>query len=197
MKDPAFTEPLPLTGTVECDETFVGGEPRPNTADKPRPRGYRQGSSKIPVLALVQRGGPVRTGVVEKVTSKNLRLFVAINASTDATLNTDQCLMYRPLSKSYKRHDVVNHSKKEYARHNADGTVSHVNSCESFFSLLKRGIVGAFHHVSKQHLPRYCDEFAFRWDHRYVTDGERMVAGLKKTEGKRLIYRTPVIKSKE
>ena len=93
--------------------------------------------------------------------------------------------------KPFKRHDVVNHSQLEYARRNFDGTISHVNNAESFFSLLKRGVVGAFHHVSPEHLHRYCDEFGFRWDFRKVTDGERMVEGLKRTEGKRLMYRRP------
>lgn len=192
LKDPAFTEPVQLDGTLECDETYVGGKPRPNSGDAAPKHGYRHGSNKTPVLALVQRGGSIRTGVVVNVTAKNLGLFMAINACHSATMNTDQSALYGPLGKSYKRHDVVNHSKKEYARHNEDGTVSHVNSCESFFSLLKRGIVGAFHHVSAEHLPRYCDEFAFRWDHRGVTDGERMVAGLKNSEGKRLMYKQPI-----
>ena len=85
----------------------------------------------------------------------------------------------------------MNHSRLEYARHNSDGTVSHVNNAESYFSLLKRGVVGAFHHVSPEHLPRYCEEFNFRWDFRKVSDGERMVEGLKRTVGKRLTYKQP------
>ena len=192
LKDPAFNEVLPMTGTLECDETYVGGKPDLSRTGKTRIRGFRRTSSKTPVLALVQRGGPIRTGVVANVTSKNLRLFVGLNADFSATLNTDQSPLYPPIAKPYKRHDAVNHSKKEYARHNPDGTVSHVNTCESFFSLLKRGVFGAFHHVSKEHLFRYCDEFSFRWNHRNVTDGERMVAGLKKAEGKRLMYKQPV-----
>jgi transposase-like protein len=186
MKDPAFN--APLDGTVECDETFVGGKPRPG-AEASKDSGYRKGSKKVPVVALVQRDGNVRTKVVANVTQKNLRLFLATNASQNAILNTDQNNMYKPIGKSWERHDVVNHSDKEYARHNADGTVSHVNSCESFFSLLKRGVMGAFHHVSKEHLHRYCDEFSFRWNHRSVTDGERMVSGLQKSEGKRITYK--------
>jgi ISXO2-like transposase domain len=69
---------------------------------------------------------------------------------------------------------------------------AHANTAESFFSLLKRGVYGAWHHVSREHLPKYADEFAFRWTHRKVTDGERTVAAIKATEGKRLTYRQVV-----
>jgi hypothetical protein len=62
------------------------------------------------------------------------------------------------------------------------------NTAESFFALLKRGHYGIFHHFSKQHLHRYCDEFTFRWDYRKVTDGERMVAVIRAAKGKRLLY---------
>jgi len=176
MKDPVFSGKL--EGTVEIDETYVGGKPRPGDG-KPRKAG-RGTLHKVPVVALVERSGDVRTKVVANVSQKNLKSFIN--------------KVYPSLVYPFVRHDVVNHSQKEYARHNADGTVSHVNSCESFFSLLKRGIVGAFHHVSPEHLPRYCDEFCFRWNHRKVTDGERMVAGMQGAEGKRLTYRLPVTK---
>ena len=81
----------------------------------------------------------------------------------------------------------VKHADGEYVR----GSV-HVSSCEAFFALLKRGVHGTFHHVSKQHLYRYCDEFSFRWNHRDVNDGERMLAAIRGTEGKRLTYRESI-----
>jgi len=81
-------------------------------------------------------------------------------------------------------HQTVTHSKGEYVR----GEV-HINTAESLFALLKRGVHGTFPHVSKHHLHRYCDEFGFRWDHRKVTDGERTVAAIRQTAGKRLTYR--------
>jgi hypothetical protein len=87
---------------------------------------------------------------------------------------------------------MVNHSKKEYARTEADGTVSHVNTAESFFSLIKRGVYGNFHHVSKEHVHRYCEEFGFRWNFRKQTDGERMEVAFEMAEGKRLTYRDAV-----
>ena len=67
----------------------------------------------------------------------------------------------------------------------------HVNSTESFFALLKRGVHGTFHHVSKQHLQRYCHEFAFRWDWRKMTDGDRAAQAIRGAEGKRLMYTSP------
>jgi len=81
----------------------------------------------------------------------------------------------------------VKHSAGQYAK--PDG--SHINTCESFFGLFKRGVHGAFHHVSKQHLHRYLDEFSFRWDHRGVSDGERTAKAIKASEGKRLLYSQP------
>jgi transposase-like protein len=189
LKDSAVAEQM--TGTLECDEAYVNALPRQSEKQKRPVQGYRGGSEKVPVVALIKRDGEVRTKVMPIVTPKNLRLFVGLNADADSTINTDKSVLYYPALRGFKRHDRVNHLKKEYARHNADGTVSHVNTCESFFSLLKRGIYGSFHHVSKEHLPKYCDEFSFRWNHRDLNSGERLVAGLKKSTGKRLMYRRP------
>jgi transposase-like protein len=80
----------------------------------------------------------------------------------------------------------VKHSAKEYVRGDA-----HTNGVEGFFSLLKRGVMGTFHHISEQHLPLYLAEFDHRHNFRDVTDGERTVEALKKTNGKRLMYRQP------
>jgi transposase-like protein len=183
--------------TVEADETYVGGKPRPTAfGATPAPKattGYKLGSKKVPVVAMVERGGKVRTKVVPKVTQKNLYRFLDENIQRGSVVNTDQYGMYRTIlwpiiSPEGGRHDVVNHSKKEYIRKNPDGTVSGVNHAESFFSLLKRGIMGSFHAVSPEHLHRYCDEFAFRWNTRKLNDGERLAAAIKSSIGKRLEY---------
>jgi len=154
--------------------------------------GYRKDSNKIPVVAVLEREGIVRTKVVPRVNQKNLRSFLEDNIATGSIVNTDQHMIYHsliyPLVRWSGEHQVVNHGKLEYARHNLDGTVSHVNNCESFFSLLKRGLMGTFHCVSKEHLHRYCDEFAFRWNTRRLNDGQRLVAAIKNGIGKRLIY---------
>ena len=155
--------------------------------------GYRKDSNKVPVVALIERGGDVRTKVVARVNQKNLASFLKENISRGAVVNTDQHLVYPsivyPIVKHYGgRHYVVNHGQREYARITPDGTVAHVNTCESFFSLLKRGLVGTFHAVSREHLHRYCDEFSFRWNTRKLNDGERTALCIEGAAGKRLAY---------
>jgi hypothetical protein len=85
---------------------------------------------------------------------------------------------------------TINHAKFEYVR----GEVS-TNEVESYFALLKRGITGAFHSVSKTHLHRYCDEFSFRWNERKVTDAERTVKAIALSNTGRLMYKEPIRKS--
>lgn len=176
-----------LKGTIEVDETFVGGKKR--HGDPEPTGGYRKGTKKVPVVALVQRDGKVRTNVIPKVTGKNLKKFVDANVHKASFINTDDYLAYRNMFWDYERHDTVNHSAKEYARTNADGSESHINTAESFFSLLKRGVMGSFHHVSPEHLHRYATEFSFRWNHRKIEDGQRMEAAIEMAEGKRLTYK--------
>lgn len=182
----AMATPIPLEpkldGTVEVDETYVGGKGPAETTFK----------RHVPLVALVQRGGDVHTRVVANVTQRNLKFAIADTVAKTAVINTDDSGVYRKQLGAYARHDVVNHSKEEYARHNPDGTVSHINTAESFFSLFKRGVIGSWHHISREHLPKYSDEFAFRWNQRKVTDGERTVAALQKIEGKRLTYQQAV-----
>jgi transposase-like protein len=171
-----------LKGVVEVDETFVGGKGR--LCSK-----YRR---QTPVVALIERGGNMATRVVSNVTQKNLGQALHDCVEKSATVETDEHGAYRQPLKDWKRHNTVVHSKYEYSRRNADGTVSGINSCESFFSLLKRGVYGAWHHVSREHLPKYANEFAFRWNTRGQTDGERMETAIGMTTGKRLTYRQAI-----
>ena len=166
-----------LKGTVEVDETYIGGKSRLGK----RGRGSER---KTPVVALVERGGKMRTKVVERVSAKALKGAIRENVKKSAAIMTDEFSSYRGLGREFKGgHKTVNHGDKEYVR----GDV-HVNTAESFFALFKRGVHGTFHHVSKWHLHRYADEFAFRWDHRKATDGERTVAAIRQADGKRLVY---------
>lgn len=173
------TEPLRsmLNGVVEVDETYVGGKSR---------RGIRgRGSErKTPVVALVERGGRVRARPIEHLSAKNLKGAIREYVRHDARIMTDDLPTYRGLKREFADHKAVKHSAEEYVKGDA-----HVNTAESFFALLKRGVHGTFHHISKRHLARYCHEFGFRWDRRKLTDGQRTVAALKATEGKRLLYR--------
>jgi len=169
-----------LTGTVEIDETYVGGKGDRKT----------QVLRKTPVVALIERGGAMRTAVVANVTQRNLRAVINECVDKSAIINTDESPVYRNQLNSFEGHDRVNHSKDLYVLKMAgSGRLAHVNTCESFFSLLKRGVMGSWHHVSREHLPKYSGEFAFRWNHRNISDGARMVKGVESIEGKRLTYR--------
>ncbi len=174
-----------LAGTIESDETYVGGKPRKRGAFNMKIRGH--GTKKTPVVALIQRDGPMRTRVVHRVNRKNLRQ--AIDEMVDKSqsrLMTDDLPAYRTIGREFAGgHKAVRHNMLEYSRGDA-----HVNTAESFFALLKRGIHGSFHHVSKQHLQRYCDEFSFRWNHRKITDGERTESAIRLAPGSRLVYKT-------
>jgi len=181
-------EPLAglLKGTVEVDETYVGGKPRPEHGKPKSKRG--RGTKKVPVVALVERGGKVRAHKIERVNAETLKGAIRENVDRSSTIMTDEWKAYRGIGKEFDGgHQRVIHSKGEYVRDDA-----HVNTSESYFALLKRGIVGSFHHVSKQHLDRYCDEFSFRWNHRQASDSDRTAAAIKGVEGKRLSYRQPI-----
>jgi len=168
-----------LKGTVEVDETFVGGK------GDGRTRFTRQS----PVVALVERGGMARVQVVASVTQKNLGAALQECVDRSAVVNTDEHPGYKNPLKAWKEHHAVNHSRGEYQRKHDDGSIASINTAESFFSLLKRGVVGAWHHVSRKHLPKYANEFAFRWSHRNITDGERLQRFVPMIANKRITYR--------
>jgi hypothetical protein len=127
---------------------------------------------------------------IARVDAKTLKGAVRENVHQSAMIMTDEWAAYKGLGKEFKGgHFAVEHGAGEYAR-----GAAHVNSVESLFALLKRGVYGSFHHVSKRHLHRYCDEFSFRWNHRRTTDGDRTDAALRGAEGKRLTYKTPVVR---
>ena len=177
LKEPAFKDKL--KGTVEADETYVGG--------KTRGHGRHFMGNKVPVVSLIERGGRVRSQVMKRVTGKNLKEVLKANVTPASTIMTDELPAYRRATKDFASHQVVNHSAREYVR-----GLAHTNGAEGFFSLLKRGVVGTFHHISEQHLPLYLAEFDHRHNTRFLTDGERTVIGLKKANGKRLTYKQPV-----
>jgi ISXO2 transposase-like protein len=114
-------------------------------------------------LDLVERGGQARVTHVADVSARTLREAIAKHAHKCSTMNTDDALAYYHMSKEFAAHGVVNHSADEYV--SKDGTV-HIQSAEAFFAILKRGVMGSFHSISEQHLQRYLDEFAFRWNNR-------------------------------
>jgi transposase-like protein len=182
-------------GTVETDETYVGGKPRKLAGKQPR-RGIGEkshrgrGIPKQPVVALVERGGRVRAHTIPDVTGPTLKAAIRQHVDPSARLMTDELTSYHGIGNEFAGgHEVVNHSKGEYAR--GDATT---NEVEAFFALFKRGVVGSFHHISKRHMNKYLNEFSFRWDLRKVSDGERTEEAIKASEGKRLMYRQPTVR---
>ena len=166
-----------LKGTVEVDETYVGGKAKPGSK-----RG--RGTTKAPVIALISRNGKMRSKPVERVNAKELKGAIREMVDKKSRIFTDEWKAYNGIGLEFAGgHETVNHGNDEYVR----GDV-HVNNAESYFALLKRGVHGIFHHVSREHLGRYCDEFSFRWNNRKVTDGERTIAAIRGAEGKRLMY---------
>lgn len=200
--------PTKLKGIIEADETYVGGKPprggqhRPKYDLKPGenpplPRRFGgpgeklvtgRGTKKTPVVALIERGGNVHARVMPNVTAKNIREAMEECVDFDSsTLMTDEFTSYKAVGRAFKGgHERVKHREGEYSRGQA-----HCNSAESFFALIKRGMYGTFHNVSKKHLHRYVSEFAFRWNGRKLEDGERVVAAIRGADGKRLYYKVP------
>lgn len=179
----AMSDQMPLArllqGVVEIDETFVGGKGDAKT----------KLSRKTPVMALIEQNGQMRARVVPNVSQTNLGKVLHEVVSKDAVICSDENTAYRNVKKAFKAHHTVVHSKYEYILKTKDGIEAGTNRCESFFSLLKRGVHGAWHCVSREHLPKYVNEFAFRWNTRHLTDGARMESALGMVTGKRLTYR--------
>ncbi len=150
-----------LTGIVEMDETYIGGKPRKGTS-KDIKRG--RGTSKTPVVGMVERGGDIVAKAVKRgeLTSRKLSMLVRENVDVDnALLITDEYRGYVGISRILP-HETVNHQVWY-----VDG-FRHTNSVESFWALLKRGIVGQYHKVSIRHLPKYITEFCFRHNNRDI-----------------------------
>jgi transposase-like protein len=176
-----------LCGTVEVDETYVGGKPRKDNAGNPNKKKHKRGrgTDKAPVMALVERNGDAYSKPIKNVDDKTLKGTIKDLVHKESTIMTDEWASYTGIGKDFSGgHGVVKHSDGEFVNGNV-----FTNTVESYFALLKRGVMGIFHHVSKWHLHRYCNEFSFRWNYRKVSDGERMVAAIEGVVGKRLTYR--------
>jgi hypothetical protein len=170
----------PLTGIVECDEMFI--HPR-----RPRFKGAtkRPGKEKIPVFAAVQRNGEIRRRIVADVTGRTLKAAIREMVDPFAQIMTDENGAYTGIGKDFiGGHSKVCHAAKEYAR----GDV-HTNTAESSHAIVKRGIVGIYHNVSREYLHRYLWQYDFLWNNRRLNDGERTILAVKSAEGKRLTYK--------
>jgi transposase-like protein len=183
MRD-TTTDPLGGPGTsgiVEADETYIGPK-----AKRVKGRGKHY-ANKQAVVALVERKGRVRTYKTKMVTVDSVADVLKKNVSKSARLMTDAAGLYYKVGQEFASHETVNHTLGEYAR----GDVT-TNTVEGFFGILKRGLRGVYQHVGQEHLGRYVDEFAFRYNNRValdVNDAERAQLLLEGISGKRLTYR--------
>jgi hypothetical protein len=195
MRPAKHDSPLGGKGkTVEADETFIGGKAK-NMHRSKRPTKRIGGSwGKETVFSLVERQGHVRSVHTPSVSAKTLRPILFAQVDRKSFLMTDDAGQYRHMHHHYK-HEVVNHSAGEYVRGEA-----HTNTIENYFSILKRGITGTYHHVSQQHLKRYLAEFDFRYNERSglgVDDEARTNKALQGIGGKRLTYRRIDIRQRD
>jgi transposase-like protein len=173
-----------LSGTVEVDETFIGGKARNMHAAKKREKihGTGPGDKEI-VFGMVERGGKVRTAHVSARSKKELQSAIRENVAAGAAIFSDELHSYTGLDADYQ-HAVINHAV-EYVQGNV-----HTNTMENFWSLLKRGLGGTYIAVEPFHLFRYLDEQAFRYNNRTdMNDADRFVVAMTQTTGKRVTYK--------
>lgn len=178
---------------VEADETYFGPTAEPRVSKQRRGRPYKVGSrgprDKRPIVALVERGGKVRSFHVAAADKVNVSKIVMDNIAKESRLHTDESRLYFGADAHFASHETVTHSRKEYVR----GDV-HTNSAEGFFSIFKRGMKGIYQHCDEKHLHRYLAEYDFRYNHRVrlgYNDGDRAALAVKGAAGKRLTYQQP------
>lgn len=176
------TDPAPLGGpgrVVESDEAFIGGAKRKRLSGKVAP--------KQKVVTLVERDGHARSFHVANINHNTIRDAVVANIDRASTLMTDDANFYKAIGREFASHGTTLHAGYQYAK---EGGI-HSNTAENFFSILKRGVVGTYHHWSPAHLHRYLAEFDFRYSYRDLNDAERTAEAVKGARGKRLTYRQP------
>jgi transposase-like protein len=156
----------PLQGTVEADETFIGGDAKNKAYDKAT-RTEKMARKAI-VLGAVERGGKVRPMVIPFSGAGDIRPRIQATVKDGSNLYTDGFHVYRTMQ-TYN-HGFVDHNAGVYVA----GDV-HTNTIEGFWSLMKRGIDGVYHNVSHKWLQSYCDEYAFRYNHRKGVDPFRVL----------------------
>jgi transposase-like protein len=177
---------------VEADETYFGEVPEAKrrtktTSGRPFTKGGKSGpSNKRAIVALVERGGDVRSFHVAVADGLTVAKIVNENIAHEAHLMTDESKLYVTPGAQFAKHSSVKHRIGEYAR----GEV-HTNTIEGYFSIFKRGMRGNYQHCAEKNLHRYLAEFDFRYNTRNITDGERAALAVKAGEGKRLTYRQP------
>jgi hypothetical protein len=169
-----------LRGVIEMDETYVGGKRKSSKGRAP------SDNRKGMIVALVERDGRARAFPMPRIDAENANAMSQKHVDPFAAVLMTATAPHYTYEFGKFAHARINHNSGQYVR----GKV-HTNTVEGFFSLLKRGIIGTFHHVGLEHLEKYADEFAFRYSLRQITDGARAEAIFKNGEGKRLTYKQP------
>jgi transposase-like protein len=179
---------------VEADETYYGPIDKTKKKTKtarglPYTKSGKSGpSNKRPILALVERGGNVRTFHVPVADKASVGKIVTENIARESRLHTDESRLYPDIGTTFQGHSTVKHSAGEYVRYD-DGEIVHTNSAEGYFSIFKRGMRGVYQHCGEKHLHRYLAEYDFRYNHRTAlgfSDRERAALAIKSADGKRL-----------
>jgi hypothetical protein len=175
---------------VEADETSFGKPETPHVSPQRAGRPYIKGgksANRRPIVALVERGGNVRTFHVPVADKPTVQRIVRENIAKETRVHTDESALYTGVNTHFAAHETVKHSDKEYVR----GDV-HTNSAEGYFSIFKRGMRGVYQHCKEKHLHRYLAEFDHRYNYRVAlgySDIDRTLAAIRGVDGKRLMYR--------
>lgn len=195
MRDGGLSGPLGGEGKiVEADETYYGKSDVRRESKQRRGRPFTKTGNHGPggkraIVALVERGGSVRTFHVPSADKVTVTKIVTENIARESRLHTDESRLYFGADEHFADHETVHHSSGEYVR----GDV-HTNSAEGYFSIFKRGMRGIYQHCGEKHLHRYLAEYDFRYNHRVklgFNDTDRATIAVKQASGKRLTYRQP------
>ena len=172
---------------VEADETYFGPQENPRMSPQRQGQPYkckgRGPAGKRAVIALVERGGNVRSFHPSIADGMSVNKIVLENIARETRLHTDESRYYTNVGKEFSAHETVRHARGEYVRDDV-----HTNTVEGFFSIFKRGMRGVYQHCKEKHLHRYLAEFDFRYNTRKLTDWERTILAVRGGEGKRLTY---------